>query len=95
MGIEVPGVPERFGQRVVGLDLRGNFSDVTVFDSELILSSAILRVMRLDLLVAERLQLCKCLLEGYCHSCNAPAAKATFGFSASVEKSIASYVSCP
>jgi hypothetical protein len=47
------------------LDLRGNLSDVAKLDAELIFSSAILRVMRMDLFVAERFELRESFSESY------------------------------
>ena len=45
------------GQRVVGLDLRGQFSDVAVQAAELIVTRAVLAVLCTNLLVAERFDL--------------------------------------
>lgn len=62
LGVHVPGVPESNGQLVVGLDLRGKLPDVTKPDAELVVSSAILSVLRTDLPVVERFQLRESIL---------------------------------
>src|SRR5262245_42011448 len=71
-GIDVPRFPESNGQRVVGLDLRGELPYVTMTDAELIVSSAPFFVLCTDVLVAERLQLRQGFLESHCHTCSAP-----------------------
>jgi hypothetical protein len=57
---------------VIGLDLRGELSDVTKRDAELVVTGAALPVSRTDLLVSERLQLRESILEGRCHAGGAP-----------------------
>ena len=50
---------------MVGLDLRGELPDVAEPDAELIVARAPLRVLRADLLVAERLQLREGITEDF------------------------------
>jgi len=54
---------------VVGLNLRGQFSDVTEPDAELIVAGAVLAVLCTDLLIAERFELRESFFESCSHIC--------------------------
>lgn len=52
--IGVSGLPKRYGQLIVVLDLPRKHADVATFDAELIVPGAVLGIVRPHLLVAER-----------------------------------------
>ena len=52
---------------MVGLNLRGQFSDVAEPDAELIVACAVLAVLRTDLLIAERFELRESFFESRSH----------------------------
>jgi hypothetical protein len=62
-------VPESNGQSVVGLNLRGQFSDFAEPDAELIVAGAVLAVLCTDLLIAERFELRESFFESRGHIC--------------------------
>jgi hypothetical protein len=54
---------------VVGLNLRGQFSDDAEPDTEVIVAGAVLAVLRADLLIAERFELRESFFESRSHIC--------------------------
>src|SRR5262245_26196074 len=52
---------------MVGLNLRGQFSDVPEFDAELIVAGAVSAVLCADLLIAECFELCESFFESRRH----------------------------
>lgn len=66
-GVNIAGVPEREGQLVVGLYLRGKLPEVAQLNAELIVTGAVLFVMRTNLFVAESLELSESFFESHGH----------------------------
>jgi hypothetical protein len=55
------------GELVVCFDLLGELSDITELDTELIVARATLLVLRAQLLISERFELCENFLERECN----------------------------